>query len=81
VVDKQRERETLAGFSLGLPSSSSMPTANDKGKRFPPDPFGLREKILVDLLPPLGLCRKRKEKRKKERERAMVRVLASKIQI
>jgi hypothetical protein len=44
-LTKQRERETLAGFSLGLPSFPSMPTANDKGKRFSPDPFGLREKI------------------------------------
>jgi hypothetical protein len=30
----QREREILAGFSLGLPSSSSMPTANDKQTGF-----------------------------------------------
>jgi hypothetical protein len=70
VVDKQRERETLAGFSLGLPSFSSMPTANDKGKRFSPDPFGLREKIQVDLLPPLGrFAEEEKGKgRKKKRE-------------
>jgi hypothetical protein len=66
-LSKQRERETLAGFSLGLPSFPSMPTANDKRKRFPPDPFGLREKIQVDLLPPLGRFAE-KEKRKGNNE-------------
>jgi hypothetical protein len=30
----QRERETLAGFSLGLPCFSSMPNANDKQTGF-----------------------------------------------
>jgi hypothetical protein len=34
VVVNQRERETLAGFSLGLPSFPSMPNANDKQTGF-----------------------------------------------
>jgi hypothetical protein len=41
-----------------------MPTAYDKGKDFPPDPFGLREKIQVNLLPPLGRLRRRERERK-----------------
>jgi hypothetical protein len=46
-----------------------MPTESDKGKRFPPDPFGLREKIQVDLLPPLGRFAGKEERKGRKKER------------
>jgi hypothetical protein len=46
------------------PPLPSTPTEQDKGKRFPPDPFCLKEEILADLLPPLDRFagKERKEK-------------------
>jgi hypothetical protein len=44
-----------------------MPTEQDKGKRFPPDPFCLKEEIQADLLPTLGRLAGKERKEKGER--------------
>jgi hypothetical protein len=53
VVDDQRERETLAGFSLGLPSSSSMPNCKRKKEKIYKS-LDSRRKSPADPLPSLG---------------------------
>jgi hypothetical protein len=41
-----------------------MPTEQDKGKRFPLDPFCLKGDIQADLLPPLGRLAGKEGKKK-----------------
>jgi hypothetical protein len=62
VVDHQRERETLAGFSLGLPSFSSMPTKQDKKKWCFEDLLDTREEFSRSLVSSLGRFGKRKRR-------------------